>query len=588
MKYLRRNGSTLALFILFFGWVGCIADGQHQTQEANETRTSEGSAAPGEITLPQGGLSDRVAQELDKAFKAYEEMRALLAQDRMDSLKEHASALSFAMQTSAKHSSEAQLRRVLEEAARTADSLGETKDLQAARVAFGEVSRFLVFLAGSNPKLSEGRYVFECVMTQTFNKWIQTTSQIENPFMGQAMPSCGTASDWTVPPPQSSVEVAAHSEYVQGAGGEDDIAHYTCSMHPSVQRQEPGTCPICSMDLVPVTRKEMETGVITIDAQRRQLIGVRTTRVTRQEVHTRIRAIGKVVYDETRLADVTLKYRGWIGELKVNQTGQKVEKGQILFDLYSPVLYAAQEEFLAAIESQRAARSTSEPKRADYLVDAARQRLHLWDIHDRQIDAIARTGRPLEYIPIVSPASGYVVEKNVVQGAAVEPRMKLYRIAGLQTVWIEAEVYESELPFIEIGQQAEVTLPYLPGRKYEGRITFLYPYLDDRSRTARLRIELENSDMALKPDMYANVEIQAEWGERLMIPEEAVLYAGPRHLVFVDLGKGRLKPQEIKLGVRSGDYYEVLSGLEEGDVVVTSGNFLVAAESRLKSATEQW
>lgn len=383
-------------------------------------------------------------------------------------------------------------------------------------------------------------------------------------------------------------DAQTHDEQAYGETPDSEISHYTCSMHPSVQSQEPGTCPICSMDLVPVTREEMDTGVIMIDAQRRQLIGLRTGPVTRRAAVPQVRAVGRVVYDESRLADVSLKYRGWIGELKVSKSGQRVEQGQILFTLYSPEIYAAQEEFLAAIASQQAARSSSAPMRADYLVDAARQRLRLWDIQDWQIDAIVGTGQPLEYIPIVSATAGHVVEKNIVQGAAVEPGMKLYRIAGLESVWVEAELYESELALIEIDQRARVSLPYLPGRRYEGRVSFLYPYLENASRTARIRIELDNKDMALKPDMYANVEIQADRGERLMVPEEAVLYAGPRRLVFVDLGEGRIKPQEIELGLKSGDFYEVLSGLNENDVVVTSGTFLVAAESRLKSAVGQW
>jgi Cu(I)/Ag(I) efflux system membrane fusion protein len=388
---------------------------------------------------------------------------------------------------------------------------------------------------------------------------------------------------------QSDLRSAAEVETdVEHAHGGDEIAHYTCSMHPSVQRQEPGTCPICSMDLVPVTRHEQETGVIQVDAARRQLIGVRTAVAERQPVKVRIRAVGTVAYDETRLADVTLKYRGWIGELLVDRSGQKVKKGQTLFTLYSPELYTAQEEFLAALDSQQMAQQTAAPDRADYLVEAARKRLHLWDIRDWQIDQIAAAGKPLEQVPIVSPVSGHVVEKNVVQGAAVEPGERLYRIAGLETVSIEAEVYENELALIEGRQPAEVRLPHLQAEAYRGRVSFIYPYLETSTRTARVRIELDNKDERLKADMYADVELEIDRGERLVVPVEAVLYAGPRRLVFIDLGEGRLRPQEIKLGAKSGDFYEVSSGLNEGEKVVTSGNFLIAAESRLKSAGKQW
>ena len=367
-----------------------------------------------------------------------------------------------------------------------------------------------------------------------------------------------------------------------------EISYYTCSMHPSVRQQEPGKCPICSMDLVPVTRQEVETGIITLNTERRQAIGIRTAAVERRPVSIHTRAVGKVVYDETRLAQVTVKYRGWVGELRADATGVRVRKGEPLFTLYSPELYSAQEELFTAIGSQRAARDTSAPDRADYLVEAARQRLRLWDIEDPQIEDILARGEPQQYLPIFSHVDGYVIEKSIFQGAAVEAGQVLYRVAGLDRIWIDAEVYESELPLIALGQEAEVTLPYLPGRKFQGSVSFIYPYLADETRTGRVRVELPNRGLELKPDMYANVELVSERGERLVVPEEAVLYTGPRRLVFLDLGEGRLRPQEIEVGVKSGDFYEVLAGLEEGDLVVTSGNFLVAAESRLKSALHHW
>ncbi len=381
-------------------------------------------------------------------------------------------------------------------------------------------------------------------------------------------------------------EPISHGEPAHAAAG--GIAHYTCSMHPSVQQDQPGICPICAMNLTPVTRQEIDTGVIHIDSQRRQLIGVRTAPVEVRTVAVPIRAEGRVTFDETRISEVALKVRGWVVRLHVDEPGQYVEKGQTLFTLYSPELYAAQEELLLAVESQRKAQGTAAPGRADSLVEAARKRLRLWDLEPRQIDRIVAAGEPREHIPILSPAAGFVVEKKVVQGATVEPGRKLYRIAALDRVWIEAEVYESQLSLIEVGQEATVTLPYLPGERFRGRIAFVYPYLEGASRTGRLRIELDNPKLSLKPDMYANVELEIHRGERLVVPEEAVLYAGPRRLVFLDLGEGQLKPQEIEIGLRSGAGYEVLSGLAPGDVVVTSGNFLVAAESRLKSATEQW
>jgi Cu(I)/Ag(I) efflux system membrane fusion protein len=359
-------------------------------------------------------------------------------------------------------------------------------------------------------------------------------------------------------------------------------------MHTSVRSEMPGNCPICSMNLVPVTKEEVETGVITIDAKRRQTIGVTVEPVVRRPLTLSVRAVGRVAYDDSRLADVTLKLRGWVGELYVDTLGQRVRQGEPLFTLYSPEVYAAQEELLAAVASQKAARSGAAPERADYLVDAARRRLRLWDIEAAQVERVLRQGKPLEYIPIASPVSGYVIEKNVVQGATVEPGARLYRIAGLDQVWVEAEVYESDLELIGTGDLARVTLPYSPGHELQGQVAFVYPYLDDATRTGRIRIELSNPDLALKPDMYANVELEKSLGELLAVPEDAVLYAGLRSFVFIDLGEGRLRPKAVVLGRKAGDFVEVREGLAEGDQVVTSGTFLVAAESRLKRDMEHW
>jgi Cu(I)/Ag(I) efflux system membrane fusion protein len=342
------------------------------------------------------------------------------------------------------------------------------------------------------------------------------------------------------------------------------------------------------MDLVPVTEQEAATATIRIDAARRQEIGVKTERVARQPLSTEVRAVGRVVYDETLLSDVTLRIGGYIGRLDVDEPGQYVGRGDTLFTLYSQELYAAQQELLSAVRSQQAAASTAAPGRADYLVEAARTRLRLWDLAPHQIDQVAATGEPIEYVPILSPASGYVVEKNVVQGAAVRPGERLFRIAGMDRVWVEGEVYESDLPVVAVGQRATVTLPYAPGQSYTGEVSFIYPFLQGATRTARIRIALANPNLDLKPDMYAEVTIQRDLGERLTVPEQAILYAGERSFVFLDLGDGRLRPNEVQTGLVTGESIEILSGLEPGDVIVTSGNFLVAAEARLKLAIEQW
>jgi len=375
-------------------------------------------------------------------------------------------------------------------------------------------------------------------------------------------------------------------------GGEDEagpaISHYTCPMHNSVKSAEPGQCPICGMNLVPVLEQEAASGIVEVDTRRWQTIGVRTGRVTSQPMTREIRAVGRVAIDETRLAEVSVKYPGWIGRLEVSRPGQAVRRGETLFTLYSPDLYATQEELLSALSSQAAARATTAPDRADYLVAAARQRLRLWDLTDREIEALEAAGEPTKYVPIVAPVSGHVVEKAVVEGAAVEPGRPLFRIAALDRVWVEAEVYEADLSLVEVGQRTVITLPYQPGVRYEGSVAFIYPYLDSAARTGRVRIEVPNPDLELKPEMYADVAIEVDRGERLTVPDSAVLYTGPRRLVFVDLGGGRLEPRAVEIGMRSGDRIEIRSGLEAGQSIVTSGTFLIAAESRLKSATEHW
>jgi len=363
--------------------------------------------------------------------------------------------------------------------------------------------------------------------------------------------------------------------------------YYTCPMHPSVNSPTPGQCPICGMNLVAVTRGS-ESAAVDIGIERAQLIGVKTAAVERVEFAPEVRTLGRVTYDETRLTDITVKFAGFIGILHADSPGKRVERGEPLFEIYSPELYAAQQEFLAAIASSRVARDSAAPHRADYLIDAARQRLRLWDLKDDQIEAIARGGKPLRDVPILSPVSGHVVEKDVVAGASVEPGQRLLRIADLSTVWIEADVYESDVGLIHVGDRARVVLPHLQDREIDAIVSFVYPWLESATRTARVRTRVDNESLALKPDMYADVIFTADLGKQLAIAEKAVLYAGDKRYVFVELGAGRFEPRSVKLGRRSGDRVAVVDGLAEGERIVVSGNFLVAAESRLKVALEDW
>ncbi len=360
----------------------------------------------------------------------------------------------------------------------------------------------------------------------------------------------------------------------------DGISHYTCSMHPSVKSKTPGTCPICSMNLVPVTRKESRSGIIRIDARRRQLIGVTTGKAEYRRFIKTIRAAGRVSYDESRITDIALKFNGWIGKLHANHVGAQVRKGQPLFSLYSPDLVSAQEEYLQAMRKRG--------RRDDPLVAASRRRLLRWNISRTQLDELTRRGKVLEYLPILSPVTGTVIRKNIVAGTAVRAGTTLLRIADLSTVWVEGQIYEYELAGIKAGMKVQVLLPDLPGPPISGTINYVYPFLERGSRSNRIRVVLDNKNGRLRPNMYAHVHIQVDRGRKLVVPESAVLYSGLNRVVFVDLGNGRLQPRRIKTGERNEDYIEVVDGLSAGDTVVTSGNFLIGAESKLKSGVDQW
>ncbi len=338
----------------------------------------------------------------------------------------------------------------------------------------------------------------------------------------------------------------------------------------------------------PVTQPDARAGDVRIDAQRRQEIGIRTGVVERGRLVVSVRAVGRVTVDERRLEDVSLKVRGWITKLHASALGDPVRAGEPLFELYSPELLAAQQEYLHARQSLGEASGREGGERMEQLVRAARARLRLWDLSASDLDALDRRGEPSEAVTIRAPVSGFVIEKNIVEGGAVEPGARLLRIAPLDQVWVEAEVYENQLQLIRPGQPVTISLPSMAERRIEGRISYVYPTLEGATRTARVRVELPNPDLAIRPDMYANVEFQADLGERTLVPATAVLYAGPRRIVFVDLGDGRLRPREVQIGVGNGDVYEVLGGLEPGEAIVLSGNYLVASESRLESALGQW
>ena len=265
-----------------------------------------------------------------------------------------------------------------------------------------------------------------------------------------------------------------------------------------------------------------------------------------------------------------------------------MKQGQTLFLFYSPDLFAAQREYLEALRAQSAARGTSAPERATGLAEAAERRLRLWGVDAADLAAIARRGAPQEYLPVRAPISGYVVEKEIVAGSAIEMGQRVYRIAPLDHVWIEAEVYEAELAQVHLGMPADITLPQLPDQRFAATVAYVYPSLQADRRTARVRLVLANPGGVLRPDMYATVILRAPLGARLTVPESAVLRAGDRSFVFLDLGDGRMRPQRVETGVESDDRIEITAGLEEGQPVVVAGTFLVAGESRLRAALESW
>jgi len=321
---------------------------------------------------------------------------------------------------------------------------------------------------------------------------------------------------------------------------------------------------------------------------RQQLIGVKTAVVGKQQLETAIRAVGKVDYDEQRIAHVNLRISGWVEDLFVGYTGQLVRKRQPLFTLYSPDLVAAQDEYLLALRAEEQVRDSPLPEvreQAAQMVQAARDRLRLWTITDQQITELARRGTAQTYLTIFSPIAGHVIDKQVFKGMFVEPQTKVYVIADLSAVWVHAEIYEYEVPFVRVGQSATLTLDAYPGESFHGRVTYIYPYMNKEARTVKVRLEFLNPGSRLKPDMYGTVVIRVDRGRKLAVPDQAVLDSGIRKIVFVAKGKGLFEPRQVTLGPKVGPYYEVIEGLVEGDRIVTSGTFLLDSESKLMAST---
>lgn len=326
---------------------------------------------------------------------------------------------------------------------------------------------------------------------------------------------------------------------------------------------------------------EISPDSLFVSPEKQQISGIRTGTVQYRNLERRIRTVGRLEYDEKRIFAVAPKIGGWIEELYVDFTGKSVRKGQPLLAIYSPELVSAQEEFLLALRIQKGSPPGGGGER---LLEAARKRLLLWDISARQIEALEKTGEIRKTLVLSSPADGFVAEKNIFQGMAVTPGMTIFKVADLSAVWVLADIYEEELPSVRIGQRARITLSYYPGETFEAVATYLFPALDPRTRTAKVRFDLPNPEMRLKPEMWARVEMIVPLGRKLTVPEEAVLDSGTMQMAFVDRGQGYFEPRHLQVGERTQGFYEVLAGLVEGEPVVTSANFLIDSESRLKAA----
>ena len=409
---------------------------------------------------------------------------------------------------------------------------------------------------------------------------------------------------------------------------------YTCGMHPQVVQPTPGNCPICGMKLTPI-RKQTEAAkgssatpsgerkikyykstmtpgevrptpgkdtmgmemvpvyedeataaasqTIAIDPVTTQNMGIRTAVVTRGPLRRTIRTVGAIDYNETALEDVTTKFKGWIEKLYVDATGQQVHRGDPLFEIYSPELYSAQREYLLAIEDGTNAADGASLK------TSALTKLRFLDISAGQIAEMERTGQPTKTLRILAPMDGVVVEKMVVQGQMVDPGMKLYRLADLGLVWVQAQIYEQDLAYLKLGQEATVTLSYLPDREFRGRVTYIYPNVDEKTRTARVRMEFHNPGYFLKPGMFATVQVSSELeASVLLAPDMAILRSGEKNTVFVALEEGKFEPRTIVLGPQAdNDMYQIISGLKEGERIVTSGQFMLDSESQLREAIQK-
>jgi RND family efflux transporter MFP subunit len=375
----------------------------------------------------------------------------------------------------------------------------------------------------------------------------------------------------------------------QSPGGSKEVLYYRAPMDPTYISPKPGKSPM-GMDLIPVYAGEEAFGAtVKINPATVQNIGIRTVYAIQRDLNQDIRTIGRIDYDEAKTTHVHTKFSGWVEKTYVNTTGQKVKKGDILLEIYSPQLVTAQEEYvdlyLRLLDAKNKDRTSAIAKLKSNL-NSTRKRLENFDISRDQIDRLEKDLTIRKTLKIRSPFSGIVEKKHVQDGMEVKSGMNLYSISDISNVWVYADVYEYEIPWVQEGNEAKMTLSYIPGKEFFGKVEYIYPYLDAKTRTLKVRLSIPNENNMLKPGMYSNVDISSiPIKDVVAVPTEAVMYSGSRNLVFIALGEGRFAPRDVVVGIESSDgFYEIKEGLEAGEIVVTSAQFLLDSESKLQES----
>lgn len=380
---------------------------------------------------------------------------------------------------------------------------------------------------------------------------------------GQAMVNGGAASATPAPAESALAHAGKHADPT-----------YICPMHPEIVSKDPSaTCPLCGMDLV-LVEDNGEADVVTISPNVINLLGVRTDEVKRRNLYRKIDTVGYVSSDETRVRNVNLRTEGWLERMAVKSVGERVKKGQLLFELYSPKLVNAQEEYLHALDVG-----------SDTLLSASRERLKSLGVSGSQIKRLEKKRKANRYVRVYAPQDGIVQTLHVREGSFVATSKPIITLSDISKVWLVANVFERQADWVKVGNRAKASLPFYPDKTWEGMVEYIYPSLDEKTRSLKVRMVFDNADEALKPNMYADVQVYARPKKKtLSIPREALIRTGNNDRVIVDLGEGRFKPVTVQVGIETDSRVEILSGLSEGDDIVVSSQFLIDSESSLRAS----